>query len=77
MIYLCTRAGLPLSKFDSTRLNPCGSDDRIRLWDLQNSQLIRQLGEPMRAVWKVALRDEKTVIVAAQQEGVTLGVCIS
>jgi F-box and WD-40 domain protein CDC4 len=54
------------------RLLTGGSDGATKLWDLQTGQLIRQLGEPGEAVWKVAFGAGGRIITTVAREGVML-----
>ncbi|KAJ9480876.1 hypothetical protein VN97_g12646 [Penicillium thymicola] len=53
-------------QFDNNRILSGGSDGRMKVWNLQTGQLLRELYSQEDAVWRVAFENEKAVIVASQ-----------
>jgi F-box and WD-40 domain protein CDC4 len=53
-------------QFDNTRIVSGGSDGRVKVWNLQTGQLLRELSSPADAVWRVAFEEEKAVIMASR-----------
>jgi len=43
-----------------------GSDGRVKVWDLERGVLIRELGHPAEAVWRVVFEEEKAVVLASR-----------
>lgn len=53
-------------QFDDSRIVSGGSDGRVKVWDLQRGQLVRELGQPAEAVWRVVFEEEKAVVLASR-----------
>jgi F-box and WD-40 domain protein CDC4 len=53
-------------QFDNTRIVSGGSDGRVKVWDLKMGTLVRELGGPAEAVWRVVFEEEKAVIMASR-----------
>lgn len=45
-----------------------GSDGCVKLWNLETGQLLRGLGDPAKAVWKVAFGQQNSIIVALRRD---------
>ena len=54
-------------QFDDARIVSGGSDGRVKIWDLGTGQLIRELCKPADAVWRVAFRQERAVVMACRK----------
>lgn len=54
-------------QFDDTRIVSGGSDGRVKIWDLKTGALIRELSQPAEAVWRVAFKEERSVVLASRQ----------
>jgi F-box and WD-40 domain protein CDC4 len=54
-------------QFDESRIVSGGSDGRVKVWDLQRGCLVRELGQPAEAVWRVVFEEEKAVVLASRQ----------
>jgi len=53
-------------QFDDSRIVSGGSDGRVKVWDLQRGNLVRELGSPAEAVWRVVFEEEKAVVLASR-----------
>jgi F-box and WD-40 domain protein CDC4 len=53
-------------QFDDSRIVSGGSDGRVKVWDLERGSLVRELGSPAEAVWRVVFEDEKAVVLASR-----------
>lgn len=53
-------------QFDDSRIVSGGSDGRVKVWDLARGGLVRELGQPAEAVWRVVFEDEKAVVLASR-----------
>ena len=49
--------------FDHRRVLTGGSDGRVKVWDFQTGDLMRDLGNPSDSVWKTHLSEKMAVIV--------------
>jgi F-box and WD-40 domain protein CDC4 len=38
----------------------------VKVWDLERGSLVRELGSPAEAVWRVVFEDEKAVVLASR-----------
>ncbi|GAA99572.1 uncharacterized protein L969DRAFT_86828 [Mixia osmundae IAM 14324] len=54
-------------QFDSRYLVTGSNDGHVKLFDLKTGQFIRDLIEPCDLVWKVAIRDDKCVVLYQKQ----------
>ena len=54
-------------QFDDARIVSGGSDGRVKIWDLATGQLIRELCKPADAVWRVAFKQERAVVMACRK----------
>ncbi|KAK1049354.1 hypothetical protein LTR74_017316 [Friedmanniomyces endolithicus] len=53
-------------QFDDGRIVSGGSDGRVKVWDLPRGALVRELGPPAEAVWRVVFEEEKAVVLASR-----------
>ena len=53
-------------QFDDSRIVSGGSDGRVKVWDLARGNLVRELGQPAEAVWRVVFEEEKAVVLASR-----------
>lgn len=53
-------------QFNDSRIISGGSDGRVKVWDLKTGLLVRELGEPADAVWRVVFEEEKAIIMASR-----------
>lgn len=50
-------------QFNESRIVSGGSDGRVKIWDLQYGNLVRELTQPAEAIWRISFTDEKAVIL--------------
>lgn len=67
-------------RFDHRRILTGASDGRVKVWDLRTGELIRELGQPADAVWKVHLEETLAVTIRTTQSSgpkivIEVGVC--
>ena len=53
-------------QFDDSRIVSGGSDGRVKVWDLARGGLVRELGKPAEAVWRVVFEEEKAVVLTSR-----------
>jgi F-box and WD-40 domain protein CDC4 len=61
-------------QFDHRRIVSGSSDGKARVWDLQSGQLVRELGEPADAVWRLHIEESIAVTVRSKSSKVLLEV---
>ena len=62
-------------QFDDNRIVSGGSDGRVKVWDLAKGGLVRELGQPAEAVWRVVFEEEKAVVLASRGGTTVMEVC--
>jgi len=55
-------------QFNESRIVSGGSDGRVKVWDLKTGNLVRELGQPADAVWRVIFEEEKAIIMASRAQ---------
>lgn len=58
-------------QFDDRFIVSGGNDGRVKLWDVRTGAFIRELSKPGDAVWRVAFRDDRCVVLC-QRGGKTV-----
>ncbi len=54
-------------QFDDARIISGGCDGRVKIWDIKTGMLVRELGAPAEAVWRVAFEEERAVVLALRR----------
>jgi F-box and WD-40 domain protein CDC4 len=49
----------------------------VKVWDLERGTLVRELGSPAEAVWRVVFEDEKAVVLASRNGKTVMEVSIA
>jgi len=55
-------------QFNDSRIVSGGSDGRVKVWDVKTGNLVRELGQPADAVWRVVFEEEKAIIMASRAQ---------
>lgn len=63
-------------QFSDMRIISGGSDGRVKVWDMKTGLLIRELGDPADAVWRIVFEEEKAVVVAGRNHKTVMEVSV-
>lgn len=63
-------------EFNHSRILTGSSDGRVKVWDTITGELVRELGEPAEAVWRVSMSEGMAVVICSRKERVSLEVRI-
>lgn len=63
-------------QFSDMRIISGGSDGRVKVWDMKTGLLIRELGDPADAVWRIVFEEEKAVVVAGRNHKTVMEVSL-
>ena len=58
-------------QFDQRFILSGGNDGRAKVWDMQTGRFLRELTVACEAVWRVAFKDDRAVVLCQRDRGTT------
>jgi F-box and WD-40 domain protein CDC4 len=61
-------------QFDDRYIVSGSNDGRVKLWNLQTGYFVRELTQPCDAVWRIAFRDDRIVMICQRNKKMVIEV---